>query len=957
MKKQLKNIYFPILIGITMFLVCSVSKLHAQAQLIEKVEARPDGMSIAYEKYKLPNGLTIMIHEDHSDPIVNVQVTYKVGSDRESIGKSGFAHFFEHMMFQGSSHVKDEEHFHLVSAAGGDMNGNTTRDRTVYFETLPSNQIELALWLESDRMGFLLDSLTTKKFENQRDAVKNEKGQGDNQPYGLLDELKDQTLYPLKHPYNWPVIGFTDDLNRASLEDVKNFFLRWYGPNNAILNVSGDVDPKEVVRLAEKYFGPIQSGPEVKKMKVANVVLPADKYESYKDNIYLPLNYRVYPTVPQYHRDEAALELLASMMGDGNNSIFYKNFVKSKLAIQAGVGYNGGELAGEFTMYVMAYPPDDFNFAKMFNELDGKVKATIDEFEKNGITDEALQRAKAKKESSIVDLAASVSSKSYALSEWARLVDGKPYNLSDELDRYNKVTNLDITRVLNKYLKGAGAAIVDVYPKMGSKDTVKSFNPYASMQLGADPEYANLKYNKATDNFDRAIHPISSASKTPKVPEYYTHDMKNGLRVFGTMESETPKIVLYMEMSGGDLVLKPEESKKMGIASLTADVLNEGTQNYTTEQISAELEKLGSSISFSGGKENTTLVVECLKKNLDATLKLVEEKLFKPRFDAEDFKRVKKQYEEQLKNDRTSPQTIANQAYQSILFGNSPFGISPTVKNIDKLELADIKDYYTKYYSPSVSILTIVGDISEKEIMPKLDFLEKWAAKEVVIKPVMTVQAPQDPQIFVINKDFAPQSIVMMGYTSLPFDATGDYFKNTVVNFPFGGAFNSRINLNLREEKGYTYGIYSGFSGDSYKGNFTISTSVKRAATAVSLKEIMKETKNYIDNGVTDEELNFTKSSLLNSEALKYETSFQKALFLNKIGRYKLSKDFTVQQSQILKNMTKEEFNQQIKKSYKTNLAIIVVGDKDIIKGQLDKMAKDQSETLKFGKIKEFSFD
>ena len=943
---------------IVLFAISATNQIKSQATLIDKVEARPDGMVIPYEKYKLPNGLTIMVHEDHSDPIVNVQVTYKVGSDRESIGKSGFAHFFEHMMFQGSSHVKDEEHFHLISAAGGTMNGNTTRDRTVYFETVPSNQVELALWLESDRMGFLLDSLTTKKFENQRDAVKNEKGQGDNQPYGLLPELKDQTLYPLKHPYNWPVIGFTDDLNRASLADVKNFFLRWYGPNNAILNVSGDVDTKEVVRLAEKYFGTIQQCPEVKKMKVAPFVFPADKYASYRDNIYLPLNYRVYPTVPQYHRDDAALELLALMMGDGNNSIFYKNFVKSKLAIQASVNVEASELAGEFSMMVVAYPPEDFNFAKMFNELDGKVKATIDEFEKTGITDEALQRAKAKMESQIIDRGTSVASKSYMLSEWERLL-GKPFNLSDELDRYNKVTNIDIARVLNKYIKGAGAAVVDVYPKMGSKDTVRSVNPYEGMQLTADPEYANLKYNKPVDTFDRNLHPIGTASKTPKVPDYFVHEMKNGLRVYGTTEAETPKVVIYIQIEGGDLVLKPEETKKMGIAELTANVMNEGTQNYTTEQISAELEKLGSDITFSATKEHTTVQIECMKKNIDATLKLFEEKILKPRFDAEDFKRVKKQYEEALRDEKTSPQTQANKAYQSILFGNSPFGTFPSVKNVDKLDLADVKDYYTKYYSPSVATLTVVGNISEKEILPKLEFLEKWAAKEVVIKPQISAQLPEEPQIFVVNKDFAPQSVVMMCYTSLPFDATGDYFKNTVVNFPFGGAFNSRINLNLREDKGYTYGIHSSFSGNSYNGQFTISTSVKRAATALSLKEIMTDTKNYIDKGVTDEELSFTKSSLLNSEALKYETPIQKALFLTKIAHYKLNKDFTVQQAQLLKNMTKEDFNAQIKKAYKTNIAIVIVGDKDIIKKQLDKMAtvKDVNEPFKVGKIKDFTFD
>jgi zinc protease len=273
-------------------------------------------------------------------------------------------------------------------------------------------------------MGFLLDSLTKKKFDNQRDAVKNEKSQNvENQPYAMaFTEVINQALYPTKHPYSWPVIGYVDDLNRATLDDVKNFFLRWYGPNNAILSVSGDVNPAEVLKLAEKYFGPIKSCPEVKKMRVPAVTLATDKYVAYKDNIYLPLNLRVYPTVAQYHRDEPALSLLASMMGEGNNSIFYKNFVKSKMAIQAGVSHESSELAGEFSFQIFAYPPEDFNLEKLFTDVDAKVKSTIDEFETTGITDEALQRAKAGIESGMYNQISSVSGKATVISEWERLL-------------------------------------------------------------------------------------------------------------------------------------------------------------------------------------------------------------------------------------------------------------------------------------------------------------------------------------------------------------------------------------------------------------------------------------------------------------------------------------------------------------------------------------------------------
>ena len=354
----------------------------AQPTLIEKVEAKTDKVVIPYERWKLSNGLTVLIHEDHSDPAVNVMVTYKVGSNRESIGKSGFAHFFEHMMFQGSKHVGDEEHFKMVSTAGGDMNGFTERDRTVYYETVPSNYLEMALWLESDRMGFLLDSLTSKKFENQRDAVKNEKSQNfENRPYGLAQvEEINKVLYPTGHPYSWPVIGYVDDLNRANLDDVKNFYLRWYGPNNAILAVSGDVNPADVLAMADKYFGNLKQCPEVKKIRTAPVSIATDKYTAYKDRVYMPLNLRVFPTVPLYNRDEPALDILSLMFGYGNNSILYKNFVKNKVASYAGSNHRSEELSGEFQIQVYAFPPEDFNYEKLFTEIDNKVKESIEEF-------------------------------------------------------------------------------------------------------------------------------------------------------------------------------------------------------------------------------------------------------------------------------------------------------------------------------------------------------------------------------------------------------------------------------------------------------------------------------------------------------------------------------------------------------------------------------------------------
>jgi zinc protease len=789
------------------------------------------------------------------------------------------------MMFQGSKHVGDEQHFKMVSTAGGDMNGYTNHDKTVYFETLPSNNLEMALWLEADRMGFLLDSLTKKKFDNQRDAVKNEKSQNvENVPYAMAyDEEIYKTLYPAGHPYSWPVIGYVDDLNRATLEDVKNFFLRWYGPNNAILSISGDFTPAEALAMADKYFGILKPCPEVKRLRTPLVTIAADKYTAYRDRIYAPLNLRIFPTVPKYHRDEAALDLLGTMIGNGNNSIFYKNFVKSKIAAEALVYHNSEELSGEFQIGIFAIPPDDYNLEKLFTDIDAKVKSTIDEFGTSGITDEALARAKGQVESQGLSQINSVFGKNTAITEWERLL-GRSSNISEELDRYSKVTKEDISRVYNKYIKGSGAAILNTYPITDDKDSVKSVNPYAGRDFPVNPEYVGLSYTPITgDKFDRSMKPVSGAAKTAKIPEYFSSKLKNGLKIIGTKSTESPIITMILTLEGGSMVLTQDKLKKLGVAELTANLLNEGTKNFTTEQLSAQLDILGSELTFNADKENTTIRVTCLKKNLDATLKILEEKLLSPGFKDEDFKLAKKQYKEAIKNSETNANAVADKMFNYSLYGNTVLGMEPSVKSVENIELVDLKDYYEKYYSPSVTNFVIVGDIEEKDVMTKLDFLNKWQAKEVKTQPIVEPALINEPKFFVFNKNLAPSSVIMMGYPSLKFDATGDYYKNRIANFVFGGTFNSRINLNLREDKGYTYGIRSGFYGGKNDGVFQISTSVKRISTALSLAEIIKEFKKYEKDGMTDTELEFTKNSLLNTEAIKYEAPYQKAAFLNKI--------------------------------------------------------------------------
>ncbi|MEZ5174388.1 MAG: pitrilysin family protein [Bacteroidia bacterium] len=915
-----------IAVALLFLLAAGWQGLNAQ-KLIEEVTRTGDEIVIPYKKYKLDNGLTVLIHEDHSDPIVHVDVTYHVGSAREQLGRSGFAHFFEHMMFQGSDNVADEEHFSIVTEAGGTLNGTTNSDRTNYFETVPSNQLETAMWLEADRMGFLLDAVTQQKFEIQRATVKNERGQNyDNRPYGLINERTSEALYPFGHPYSWPTIGYLVDLDRVNVDDLKRFFLRWYGPNNAVLTVAGDINTDDVLKLANKYFGSIPRGPEVKPMAKQAAKLDSDRYISLEDNIRFPMIQMSWPSVPSGDADELPLDMLAELIGGGNTSMLYQTLVKTNKAVQARCYNPCAELAGTFVVNVLPYPGGG-----TLADMETQIRQIVKDFATRGISDDELARFKNTREADLIQGLQSVSGKASQLAAFETF-KGNPNYIKEEIKKLQKLTKEDVMRVYNQYVNNKPCVILSVYPKGQPEIVAKpdNFQIKRSSDFPAEEssEYKNLVYNKAKDSFDRSKKPAAGKNPVIQLPAFTQKSFPNNLRMIAAEDHDLPTVSMVLSIPAGH---SRESAEKSGTANLLSDMLNESTEKYSSEEMTAELEKIGSSISVYTDREELVVQVFSLKKNLARTMELLQEKLFHPKFDTEEFETAKSQTIAGIENNATRAASIASNVFNKLLYGDHIFGVptSGTKESVSGVALDDVKAFYKQYFTPDMSKLVVVGDISAAEAEKAVSFLTSWMGPKLQKQAMNAPPKVEKTKVYFVNKEGAPQSEIRIGYLALPYDAEGEFYRAGLMNYPLGGNFNSRINLTLREKKGYTYGARSYFSGTDVVGPFAASAGVKAEKTDSSLMDFFSEINNYKNNGVTEAELAFTKSSLGQRDALKYETPFQKASFLQTILDYNLDKDFIAKQSAILKSISKNDIDGLAKRYLPTDkMIVVVVGDK-----------------------------
>jgi len=912
----------------------SASKLSGMS-FVEQVKAKPGQTVIPYRKYTLDNGLTLVLHQDTSDPLVHVDMTYHVGSGREELGKSGFAHFFEHMMFQGSEHVADDEHFKIVTESGGTMNGTTNSDRTNYFQTVPANQLEKMLWLEADRMGFLVDAVTQEKFEIQRETVKNERGQSyENRPYGLFRERVAEAMYPVGHPYSWQTIGYIDDLNRVNVNDLKAFFLRWYGPNNATLTIGGDIDIDKTLAMVNKYFGTIPRGPEVKMPEKPSFTIDADRYISMEDNVHLPLVYMSYPTVSVRHADEAPLDLLSSILGAGNTSLLYKNLVKNQLAVQASVTHPCAELACTFNLLALPHPASGKNLA----DMEKIIRDTLVEFEARGVEDDDLVKAKAAMEANFVFGLQSVAGKVSQLAA-NETFKGNPNYIEQDIARYADVTKADVMRVYRKYIKDKHGVIMSVVPKgqtalVAAKD---NFTPQARVipELTQTLD-SDLTVRKASDSFDRSVIPTAGVNKAVEVPQMWQKTLANGMKILATQSIETPTTSILIKIPAGHYY---ESKEKAGTAVLLAAMLNESTTERSTEEMSKALQKLGASVGISAGSQYLAININALTKNLDATLALVYEKLTAPAFLASEFDRNKNNAIQGAINGKKDAGYLAATAYRQLLQADNIAATSSqgSEASLGNIELADIKALYQQQVKPKDSEIIVVSDLDKSSVLKSLAVFKPLTGAGKKLSLTLPKSTAKLGVIYLVNKDNAAQSVIRIGKRSLTQDVTGEYYRAYLMNFPLGGAFNSRINLNLREDKGYTYGARSYFYGDKFSGAYTASAEVRADVTDKSIVEFVKEIKNYAEHGISDEELMFMRNAINQQDALKYETPSSKLGFLAQILEHNLTADFVKVRTDIVANISKAEINALAKKHLDINsMLMVVVGDAKTLKPQLE---------------------
>jgi zinc protease len=887
---------------------------------------------LKFEKYKLANGLEVILSEDHRLPMVAVSLWYHVGPANELPGRTGFAHLFEHMMFEGSRHVPGSSHFHFLEAAGAsDINGTTDFDRTNYFETLPSNQLELALWLESDRMGYLPDKLDQANLSNQQDVVRNERRQSvENAPYGVVEEGLFHQLFPKEHPYYADVIGSHQDVQSAQLEDVRNFFKLYYAPNNASLAIVGDFTPEKARELVEKYFGPLKRGEDVPKIKAHTPPITSERRVIIQDNVQLPRVYIGWLTSPIFKPGDAEADLAATILGGGKSSRLYKKLVYEKqIAQDVAVNQQSLILGSVFEVQVTAkagVKPED---------LEKAIDTEMDAFRKNGPTAAELTRAKNVIESRIIaglETLGGFGGVADRLNSYNHYL-GTPDFLAGDIARYEGASTESIQAFAQGQLNGNQSAVV--YGVPGKQD----LGPEVATPKA--PEKDPSKNNGEPVNEDAAWRneaPKPGAASALHLPVPEKFKLSNGLTVLYSERPGLPLVAANLVLHAGTGV-NPVD--RPGLASMTARMLQQGTTTRSALQIADRAADLGATLNSGAGTDTTGISTRSLSRNFPEALELLADVALHPTFPQSEIERVRSERLTSIVQEKDEPFSLAVRVLDAALFGSHhTYGTpdSGTTESIKAISRDDLEHFWKQNYFPDDAALIVTGNIKLAALKPLLEKqFGAWKSGRPT-PPAMGSPETTDAKLIFVDRPGAPQTTLICFSMGLA-RSTPDYAPIEVMNTDLGGLFSSRINMNLREAHGYTYGAFSFFMYHRAPGPFLSGGDIRTDATAPATTELFNELKRMRDTQMTPAEMVLSKDSIARSLPGRFERGTEAAATFAELFTYDLPLDYFSTLPDRINAVTAEQA-QAVAQKYilPEKMIVLALGDRAKIEEDMKKL-------------------
>lgn len=873
-------------------------------------------IDIPFEKHVLPNGLQLILHIDRKLPIVHVNQWFHVGSKNERAGRTGFAHLFEHMMFQGSANATDD-YFHFVETAGanlreGGVNGTTSEDRTNYFATVPAGNLEFLLWLESDRLATLAEALTQEKLDNQRDVVKNERRQSyENVPYGRWDKLLVENLHPAGHPYSWPVIGSHEDLTAATLDDVKDFFRTYYTPNNLSLAIAGDFDRDQAIKLVEKYFGPIATGPVLDRPRRWLPFLHSNKVVEARDRVPQERTYMIWPGAAYFDPDDAVLDLTSRILSDGLSSRLNRSLVYERQICSDATAFNASyEISGAFAIIATARPGIELV------EVERVIDEEIEKLARSGPSVEELNRARTKREFDFIsglERIGGFGGKADLLNQYNTFL-GDPAHVAADLQRYRDVTPHAIGDVVKRTLTGA-RVLIHFRPEKSERATESGVN--------------------------RAQHPKLGVDRPFPAPEVKKGTLDNGLEIYVVERGELPKVAVTLTSRAGS-VSDPE--LKPGTAFMAATVLPLGTKKRSAFEIEDGLGDLGTSLSAFAGRETSAVSMEVLSRHLDAALEIFSDAVLHPVFPESEFEREKMLHLDALAQDENNPNAISGRVRSMLTFGpQHPYGrpARGLTRTVQAIVREDLVSFHQRESNPANSALIFVGDISMKTALEVARrHFGKWKKAPLTSSEFPAPSPIAAAPLYLVDRQGAAQTVVSLALPA-PKRKSEDYYALRLADAVWGGGgFGTRLNLNLREDKGYSYGVFSSQVLNRHTGIWWASGAVQTDKTAESVVEFIRELDLLAGRKpITEEELENARATRIRGYAQQFESLMRIAGQIAELWSAGLSTDELQREIDETARVTLQEANQAAQRYAKPDKAILLlVGDKKKIMPGLQDM-------------------